>query len=218
MIEKIEIDVAKRGHITNCYLLYNSNKEGVLIDPADDGKKIITYINKLNLKIKYIVITHAHGDHIGALEEVQNYTNADILIHFNDYDALIGKNENYSDMLGVNKQNLNLNKIIKVKDNDKFKVSDIEFTIVHTPGHTLGSICIYVDSENVLFTGDTIFCDSYGRCDLYSGDFDDLVQSIKKLFDKYNDIVIYPGHNKKVNIEKAKKYIKLLLALKGVQF
>ncbi len=216
MIEKIEIDVAKKNHITNTYLVYDSNKKAILIDPADDSKKIISYILKYDLKVEYIIITHAHGDHIGALEELYEFTKAKILIHEMDYNSLIGTEENYSDMLGVKKQNLNTQSIIKVRDNDKFTVGKMEFCIIHTPGHTAGSICIYLKNENVLFTGDTIFSDCHGRCDLYSGSMEDMIKSIRKIFDKFIDITIYPGHNKIVNIETSKKYIRLLLALKGI--
>lgn len=119
-------------------------------------------------------------------------------------------------MLGVEKQHINNEDIIEVKDGYKFNILSMQFEIIHTPGHTLGSICIYEKNTSSLFTGDTIFCDCYGRCDLYSGDFSDMVSSLRKLFNRFEDVMIYPGHDKEVKIDSAKRKIRLLVALKGV--
>ena len=216
-IEKIEVDVANQGHITNSYLIYDENKEAVLIDPGFDEKKIIHRIDSLSLKVRYIVITHAHSDHIGALEKVQKHTNSKIIIHKNDYDALLSKEENYSDMLNVPKQNLCVKDIVKVENGYILEFSKLKFEIIHTPGHSSGSICIYDVISKSLFTGDTIFCDCYGRCDLVTGNFEDMVKSIKYLFNRFDNINIYPGHEKIVNIDMAKKYIKMLISMKGIE-
>lgn len=138
-IETIEIDVASQGHMTNTYLVYdesNGKREGILIDPADKAKYIISKIEEKNIDIKYIVITHAHGDHIGALEELRDYTNAKIIIHPNDKEALLNNEENYCDMLNVKIQNILENDLILSKDKDEFKVLNMNFEIIHTPGHT----------------------------------------------------------------------------------
>ena len=79
-----------------------------------------------------------------------------------------------------------------------------------------GSICVYEKNSKVLFTGDTLFADCYGRCDLNSGSFNDMVNSIKLLFNRFSNIVIYPGHGKSVKIEVAKRYVKMLMSMKGV--
>lgn len=214
-IEKIEIDVANQGHITNCYLVFDESKEAVLIDPADKADKIISKIKRLDVVVKYILITHAHGDHIGALEEIQNYTNANIIIHKNDLDMLLGNVENYCDMLLVKQPHLTNDKIITIEDGYLFKLGDLEFEIIHTSGHSAGCICLYEKNSNVLFTGDTLFADCYGRCDLYSGDFENMVSSIKRLFARFNNTTIYPGHGKSVKIESSKKYVRMLMAMKG---
>lgn len=217
-IEVIKIDVANQGHITNTYLVYdevNGKKEGILIDPADDAMAIIDKIKEENVNIKYIVITHAHGDHIGALEELTVYTKAKIIVHRNDKAALLGKEENYCDMLHVEKQDIAEESILQVDDNFSFTVLNMDFEIIHTPGHTSGSICIFEKNNNSLFTGDTIFCDCYGRCDLFSGSFEDMVHSLRKIFSRFDNVVIYPGHDKIVNISSAKKRIRMLIAMKG---
>lgn len=215
MIEKIELDVANRGHITNSYLVYDKNNIGILIDPAYNPKKIISKIVELGINIECIIITHAHADHIGALEEVQKFTKARIFVFKDDFDSLIGKSKNYYDVLGVEKQNLDIS-TIKVLDAEKtLKVGDNSFEIIHTKGHTKGSICIFYKEENVLFTGDTIFANCYGRCDLYGGSIKEMKESLKKIFSRFKDITIYPGHGASTNIEEAKKYIRLLFAING---
>ena len=135
-IVKIEIDVANQGHITNCYLVYDENKEAILIDPAYNSNAIISKIVNLGLTLKYIVITHAHGDHIGALEELVNYAKAKVIINKNDYNMLIGKEENYCDMLFVKQPNLNVDFIIPVEDGYSFNVGSLEFETINTKGHS----------------------------------------------------------------------------------
>ena len=216
-IEKIRVDVAGRGHITNSYIIYDDvEKEAVLIDPGYDAKKIINTNVNLGTKIKYIVITHGHGDHIGALKEVYEYAKCPILIHENDFDMLMGKIENYSNMQGIEKQDLSNCEIIKIQNGYTFRVGILNFNVIHTPGHTSGGICLFEKTSNSLFTGDTIFYDCYGRCDLISANFDEMVSSIKKIFDRFENVIIYPGHGISTNIDKSKKYIKLLLKMKGI--
>ena len=216
-IEKIKVDVAGRGHITNAYIIYDDvEKEGVLIDPGYEAKKIISTIVNLKVSIKYIVITHGHGDHTGALKEVYEYTKCHVIIHKNDYYMLVGKIENYSRMQGITEQDLSNCEIVKIEDGFNFRVGVLNFEVIHTPGHTSGGICLYEKTSKSLFTGDTIFYDCYGRCDLVTSNFDDMVSSIKKLFNRFEDIMIYPGHGMSINIDKSKKYIRLLLKMKGV--
>ncbi|MEG2348880.1 MAG: MBL fold metallo-hydrolase [Clostridia bacterium] len=215
-VEKIKVDIAGSGHITNSYLVYDSEtKEGVLIDPGYDEKKIINQIIKSNIDVKYIIITHAHADHIGALEKVQEYTNSKIIINKYDLAALLNLEENYSEILGVRKQNIKSEDVISVEDGYSFSISNMEFEIIHTPGHTSGCICIFEKDSNILFTGDTLFYNCYGRCDLESGDFNKMVDSLKKIYSRFSNIMIYPGHDNAVNIDDTLKRIRLLVALNG---
>src|SRR5574344_407295 len=216
-IKEIKVDVAGRGHITNSYLIYDdTSKEGVLIDPGYDSNKIISEVKTLDIAIKYILLTHAHGDHFGAVEKVCDFAKSPVIVHEEDFDMLIGNIENYSTPQGVSKQDLSSCNILKVKDGFTFIVGALNFEVIHTPGHTKGGICLLEKTSNNLFTGDTIFYDCYGRCDLVTGNFDDMVYSIKKLFDRFENIMIYPGHGKSVNIDFAKKYIKILLSMKNI--
>ena len=214
-VECIRLEISN-DLVTNSFLVFDENKEAILIDPGNEEEKIINKINELCLNVSYIVITHAHSDHIGALESLQKFTSAKILVHKNDFSALVGDEENYSNVFGMKIQNIDREKIICVEDGFKIKVGKTEYEVVHTPGHTSGSICIYVSNENILFTGDTVFCNSYGRCDLLSGSFDDMVMSLKKIFDRFDDVIIYPGHDESTRIQTSKKYIKMLLLIKGI--
>ena len=216
-IEKIEVDIARSGHITNTYLIYDDNKNAVLIDPGFDSDKIINKIIELNLVVEKIIITHAHADHIGALEKLQLYTKAKIIIHENDFKSLINEEENYNEMLNVEHQYLNKEDIEKVIDGMEFKIGKMNFEIIHTPGHTSGCICILEKTSNRLITGDTLFSDCYGRCDLHSASFDDMVKSMKKLFNRFENIMIYPGHGEIVNIDSVKKRIRILFSFKGAK-
>lgn len=216
-IKKIEVDISGTGHITNSYLVYTDEGKGILIDPGDEAQKIISEIKELNLEIPYIVITHAHADHIGALEEILDFSkNTKVIVHNLDYDALVGKAENYNEMLGVKRQYLDAFNIVKVEDGTVIKLDEYEFEIIHTPGHTKGCICIYEKETDSLFTGDTIFHNCYGRCDLYGGDLNEMAKSLRNVFSKFSDITIYPGHDDICNIEIAKKKIRILMSFKGI--
>lgn len=216
-IEKIKVNVGGKDHITNSYILYDDSKEAVIFDPADEQEKIIDKVKELELDVKYIVITHAHADHFGALEKIAKWTNAYILVHENDYEALVNKAPNYAEELGVRKQNLESFTIVKIFDGYNFKIGNINLEVIHTPGHTDGGICIFEKTSNSLFTGDTIFCNCYGRCDLYSASSEKMVESLKKIFSRFEDVTIYSGHDKSVKIEESKKYIKMLMSIKGIK-
>lgn len=214
-IEKIEVDVGGLGHITNSYLIYDEGLNAVLIDPGYEANKIISYIENNNLKLEYIILTHAHGDHIGAVEKLVKYTNATVIIHQFDVDMLYGKIENYSNVLQVPYQDLTNINLEQVNNGDVITCGDIVLEVIHTPGHTRGSACFFENNTDSLFTGDTIFCDSYGRCDLETGSIDEIADSIKKIFERFDHVVIYPGHNEIANISYAKKRVKMLLGFKG---
>ncbi len=217
-VESIEVNVANKGHITNCYIVYDdTSKEAIVIDPGYDFESIKLSIEFLKVNVKYICITHAHGDHIGALEKLQNYTKAKIAISSEDYCILSDMDKNCSNIVNVELQHIDEDNIIIVKDKDILEVGDLKFEIISTPGHTKGSICIYVINSSILFTGDTMFSDCYGRCDLYSGNFEDMVGSIKKLFDRFKNVQIYPGHGEICSIENSKKYIRMLMGIKNIQ-
>ena len=183
---------------TNCYILYDSEtKEAAVIDPADEDIKIIDTIKNYNLKVKYIIVTHAHIDHILALDKVSQYTNASVVIHFDDKDAL--NNDVFNLATYFNAKSPSKKADILVKNGDVLHLGENSLKIIHTPGHNRGSICIHTD--NILISGDTLFNQSIGRTDYYGGNFDTLISSIKKrIFVLDDNTKVYPGHGSDTTI------------------
>ncbi len=212
----LQVEVGEDNYPTNCYIIYDTECNAVIIDPGYDKEKIISKIEDNNLKVRYIVLTHCHADHLGELESIVKYTNADVVIHENDLDGLKDDEKSYFTLLNVKKPNIQNDKVLTVKDKDNIKIGNINFEVLHTPGHTSGCMCLYEKDTDSLFTGDTIFAECYGRVDLKSGNFEDMKNSIYNVFDRFEDIIIYPGHEKVVNIDDCKKRIRLLLKVRGM--
>lgn len=175
---------------SNCYIL-GDNGEGIIIDPGVDSKVIMEHVRKLGLKIKYIILTHAHIDHICEMENMRKETGAPVAVHQLDAHALTDARYNGSALFGLDYTFNGAD--IFLKDGDILETKGLKFEIIHTPGHSSGGICIKVG--NSIFTGDTLFRSSIGRTDLGNGDQDELLNSInKKLMVFSDDTEIYPGH------------------------
>lgn len=217
-IIKLKLNIANTSHITNSYIVYDENKIGMVIDPGDEFFKIKYELEKKDIKIKYIVLTHAHFDHVNALFELQKYTNAQVLVNKFDFDMLTGKVDNAAFFFTNENKYIDENIIKTVEDGEIIYVGNLIFKLIHTPGHTAGSMIIGNEKENILFTGDTIFEKEYGRCDLATGNFDDMVNSLRKIFNNFSkNTIIYPGHGNKSSLEVTRRYISLLLALKKIK-
>ena len=187
----------------NCYVLFDEKtKESAVIDPSGDFPEIKSYTETNGLKVKYIIITHAHGDHIGALQELKDYTGAAVCIHEGDYDMLKSKSRNFTEALGGPVVEMTADKLLS--DGDVLWLGDTKLEIIHTPGHSKGGICIY--SEGSLFSGDTLFACSIGRTDLEGGSFQEIIISIKnKLLILPEATEVYPGHGSSSTILIEKK-------------
>lgn len=218
-VEQLKVKINNLEHITNSYIVYDENKEAILIDPGDQKDIIIRKIDELKLDIKYVLITHVHADHIGALADVLKVYNCKVIIQVLDIDKLYDRVKNCSYILDdMEIKEVSTDSIIQIKDLYKLKVGNMEFEIIHSPGHTSGSMCIYEKKSKSLFSGDTIFENCYGRCDLYSSSFDDMLISLRKIFDLYEKeegITLYPGHGKIIDFLTAKKKIKLFIKIKN---
>lgn len=164
------------------YIIGDENsKEATVVDAGWEVNKLIEIANKENLKIKKIILTHSHYDHIQKTNELAEKTNAEVFFHEDDYNE-------------INRTIKNTNiKIHKLKNNDEIKIGSIKIKVIHTPGHTTGAICLLV--ENKLLTGDTLFVNAIGRTDLAGGDSIKLFESLQKLKKLDDDIEIYPGHD-----------------------
>lgn len=183
-------------HVTNCYIVADEKtKEAMVVDPGAEAEKVIEMLNVLDVKLKYIVLTHCHADHTGAVIEIKNKLGGKILVHRDEKDGLFNPDINLNDMIGENKDVLDADS--RVDDNDIIHVGNIEFRIIHTPGHTKGGICLYCEEEKMLFSGDTLFRGTWGRTDLPTGNLKEIMQSItNKLLILPEDTIIYPGHGK----------------------
>lgn len=192
MIKKIPVGMLE----TNCYVVWSNKKNAVVIDPGDDVDKISLCINDFNLKIKYIILTHGHWDHIGAVKSLAINNDCEILVHKSDLSMLSIEN------------NLNIKFI---EEDETIVVDDMNIKVMYTPGHTEGSICLKLNTN--LFTGDTLFCGSVGRTDLPGGSMDKMMESLNKILKLTEETTIYPGHGPitYLNVEKkSNPYIKEL--------
>jgi len=179
---------------TNCYMVYcPETKEGVVIDPGDEPEKISNAIDSLGIRIKYIINTHGHHDHIKANKAVKQKTGAQILIHANDAPMLTDPAKNLSHYMGEKTTEPKADR--ELSDGDVIEFGKIKLKVLHTPGHTPGCISLLSASEKICFTGDTLFNGSVGRTDLPGGNYKTLLNSLKeKLVTLSNEVKIYPGH------------------------
>ncbi len=213
MIKLIKINVLGSYHVTNCYIIWDEKtKEAAIVDPADDAQKIIENIRDLNLKLKYVMLTHAHKDHTIALNELLKNYDIKVIASVDEAPMLEGKVNDCSDVFGLSQLPFDLSRFILLNDGECFNIGDINIKIIHTPGHTKGSACYYIEDEKILLTGDTLFSDCFGRCDLDSASIEDMANSLYNLYKNYNDVHIFPGHNlTNINIKDTYPQIKELL-------
>jgi hydroxyacylglutathione hydrolase len=189
------------GHLeTNCFVIADKRtKEALLVDPGDEPDRILDLISEDNLLLKYIVCTHAHFDHVGAIPELKNKTNATIVIHHDELDIYKHTREQAATLWGFELKPLPEPDVF-VSEGDKLEVGDLKFRVLHTPGHSPGSICLY--GEGVVITGDTLFAGSVGRTDLFGGNIDKLKSSFRKLMALGDKIRVFPGHGPQSTIGK----------------
>ena len=173
---------------SNCYLAGDEDtKEIFVIDPGGDYNKIKKIIDQAGLKPKVVINTHGHGDHIGANKEF----NIPVWIHRLDADFLTDPSKNLSGAFGFFLKTKTASRLLE--DGDILSAGKYKLEVIHTPGHTPGSICL--KTEGVVFTGDTLFCQGIGRTDFAYGSEEDILRSIKeRLFALDDDYIIYPGH------------------------
>ncbi|NMA07457.1 MAG: MBL fold metallo-hydrolase [Ruminococcaceae bacterium] len=178
----MKIDVLHVGFLgTNCYIVTDKNKIGAVIDPGEEGDKIIRFIEKNGIDCRFVLLTHGHFDHVGALKEVLSATGAKLVASSAD-----SENEMTPDIEAV--------------EGLVVKVGDMDFKVLSTPGHSKDSVCYL--TEEALFSGDTLFFESIGRTDFPGGDFGEMKKSLKKLRDmEIDDIAVYPGHGASTDLK-----------------
>ena len=173
---------------TNTYIV-SIGSEALIIDPVGNLETINYYIKNKELNVKYILLTHGHGDHIGLVTELKELSNALVYIHNEDEEMINNSSLNLSSHFG---KAISFKSDFHYKDGDELLLGTETIKIIHTPGHSKGSVCIQI--QDCLFTGDTIFQGSVGRTDLYGGDYDKMLKSIEKISKLDSNLKIYPGH------------------------
>ncbi|MGZ3568632.1 MAG: MBL fold metallo-hydrolase [Thermodesulfobacteriota bacterium] len=176
-----------------CYLIGDEEtQEGLFIDPADDAKKLLSEAKSQGIdKIRYIVNTHSHVDHIMGNAEMVKRTGAKIIIHQEDASALVRTPTDLLEMFGAM---ASPPADIQVKDGEIIQVGNVKLEVLHTPGHSPGGMSLHLDG--MVFTGDTLFVGSVGRTDFPGSSWDILENSIrKKLYVLPGETVVFPGHN-----------------------
>ena len=192
----IRLEVGQLG--ANCYIVYCMNTLlGTVIDPGGNGKEIISILKCNNIKLVCILNTHGHADHIAANDEIKNATGAPVFIHSADAKMLTSAQGNLSSYIGNNLICQPADRLLN--DGEKFMVGEIEFQVIHTPGHTLGGLCF--KANDILFSGDTLFSQSIGRSDFPGGSHSQLISSIKnKLLVLADHTTVLPGHGESTTI------------------
>lgn len=203
ILKELKIDTWV-GDPTNCYIVSDEeSKELMVIDPAGDVNRIEEMIIILGGNLKYIYLTHCHGDHITGVTELKNKCGGKILIHRDDADGLNDATINLTPY--IREEKIELEADSRVDDEDLIHLGNLEFKVIHTPGHTKGGTSLYCEKEQCLFSGDTLFRGTWGRTDLPTSSLEDIMDSItKKLMILPDDTILYPGHGVSTRIKDEK--------------
>ena len=184
---------------SNGFVIYDKERgECFIIDPGYNGEKFLDIVEELDLALKGILLTHHHYDHVGGVDKIKGATGCPVYIHRADSDLY----KKQADVL--------------LENGDKLLLGEEEIKVLHTPGHTRGSVCFYSEQSKLVFTGDTIFNVDLGRTDLADGSQTDMEYSIRNIIDLWNnDITIYPGHGDSCNMKYVRKYNQEFLDIVG---
>ena len=205
------IDIYYSRVACNTFIVYNKDKEGFLVDPGyNNNNVLLDHIKKIGVNIKAILITHAHFDHICALEDIVNeFKDVKVYIHEEEAELLTNPKHNLTievkDEIGK-LLDFSPKSLILLQDNEEFEVSGFKIRCIHTPFHTKGSCCYLVESEKALFSGDSLFYTTIGRTDLPTGSNRTVESSLLKIKNLPDNLKVYPGHGVITDLDREKKY------------
>lgn len=178
----------------NCSVIGDeSTRQAMVIDPGDDVKDVLALVNKHGLTVKQIVVTHAHIDHVGGAMKLRQITGAPILLNQNDY-ALLKMLDVQAAWVGMaSPGRVEIDQ--PLAEGDKVRAGGLEATVLHTPGHTEGSVCLYFPAQEKLIAGDTLFAGSIGRTDLPGGSLEKIMKSLhQRVLALPDETIVVPGH------------------------
>lgn len=190
----------------NCSILGDeTTREAIVVDPGDEIARITAALEQHHLTVKAIVITHAHIDHIAGAQKLKTITGAPVYLNSNDLE-LMQMLDTQASWLGMEKPD-HVEIDSRAADGESLALGATPIHLIHTPGHTQGSICMYIPSQNKLIAGDTLFRDSVGRTDLPGGNTRNLLSSVKsRLLVLPEDTIVVPGHGPNTTIGREKEH------------
>ncbi len=202
----LKVNIMPIGRMSvNCCIVYDEDtREGAVIDPGgeDCADAVAARCESLGVNVRYILLTHAHFDHILSLEALRKKLNVPAAIHADDADALTDPSLTYmAQFAGIDAKITPAEMILN--EGDTITLGSHILTVMHTPGHTMGSVCY--KTEGIIFTGDTVFSGSIGRCDLYGGNEDAMEASLRRLISLEGDYKLYPGHGGTTTMERQRQ-------------
>ena len=191
-------------HESNCYIVSEDNK-ALIIDPGGEGSRIIKQVQRNNLSIVAIALTHYHCDHIEAALELKKAFECPIYAHKKELKGLQDPKINHTETLG--RKAISITPDVLLSEGSKINITDdIYLETIHTPGHTPGGICLYSKLQKLAFTGDTLFEDGLGRTDLEGGNEDLMKKSVSNKISLWeDDITIYPGHGNSASMKELRR-------------
>ncbi len=183
---------------TNCYVVEPGDGSCIVLDIPEEIGKLTAYLEANALTVSAILLTHGHYDHIGGVARIQKAYQAPVYVHAADAAMLTSEKESMATWL-ANQPFDPVTKFQTIQDGETISIGSLSFHVLHTPGHTSGSVCY--QCEDVLFSGDTLFRLSRGRTDFPGGSDADMLQSLKRLYDLPGDYTVYPGHNEATTLQ-----------------
>ena len=196
ILKRIQVKTTQPNLLTNAYIVCDEeSKETLVVDPGGEAERLAEMIDVLGGELKYIFVTHCHADHIGGIAKLKELKGGKILISRDDAEGLYNQEINLAYYINMDLPELEADS--RVDDNDLIHLGNNEFKVLLTPGHTKGGLCLYSEKNGFVFTGDTLFSGAWGRTDLPTGSFKEIIESItNKLMVLPDETIAYPGHGK----------------------
>ena len=202
---KITLLASEHEIFANTYLIEDEKSgEAAIVDPAWYGEIVKNVLEEKNIKLKYVLLTHGHFDHILGAYGLQKEKGVKVVIHESDADHLLDPKKSLCEGNFPEPQ-YPVTADITLKDGDVIKLGDEEIKVMSTPGHTNGSVCYILENDRVILSGDTLFCMTAGRTDFPDGSDEKMINSLKKLIALDGDYTVLPGHNRATTLESERK-------------